>query len=416
MKKVTGMALLIAVFFAYQNCGQAFRSLGQNGLASSRNGLENELATPESESVESENSEPENVDPEMVLTCDQGFSKVGGECLFQIAPDSLRAKSELIDFDFGSNINRGLLTAAETHRQYLNVLKNQYSILTPENAMKWGPLRPSRNSFNFGPVNQIMDFAQKHQQKIHGHTLVWHLANPQWLVNGSFTPAEKESLLREHIRTVIQYFNINYPGQIVRWDVVNEAFESDYRSQQLRTTLWSDIGNAPADYIRLAFREVRAHAPQATLIYNDFSIETVNPKSTAVLDSLTRLRGEGVPIDAVGLQVHYSADYEAPSVAQFKENMIRFAQAGLEIYITELDVRYNATDGFSPFERRRAIDVYNNLSQACGETPMCRGLTTWGIVPVHSWIPQYFGGYGAFLPFDNQYQPTEAYQALENHF
>ena len=46
----------------------------------------------------------------------------------------------------------------------------------------------------------------------------------------------------------------------------------------------------------------------------------------------------GVPIDGVGLQMHISVD-AFPSKADVSANMARLVALGLEVHITEMDVR-----------------------------------------------------------------------------
>jgi endo-1,4-beta-xylanase len=48
---------------------------------------------------------------------------------------------------------------------------------------------------------------------------------------------------------------------------------------------------------------------------------------------------------------------------------------------------------------------------ACRTVKRCVGVTTWGITDDHSWIPSFFSGYGAALPFDENYRPKPAYFA-----
>src|SRR5215510_12249032 len=94
------------------------------------------------------------------------------------------------------------------------------------------------------------------------------------------------------------------------------------------------IGNS---YIELAFRRARAADSQAKLVYNDYNVETVNSKSTAMYNMVSDFKSRGVPIDGVGLQMHLTSgglDYNSLAT-----NMARFAALGVEIYITEMDVR-----------------------------------------------------------------------------
>lgn len=67
-----------------------------------------------------------------------------------------------------------------------------------------------------------------------------------------------------------------------------------------RTNVWyNTIGPA---YIPIAFRAARAADPHAKLYYNDYNIEWVGAKSTAIYALTQSLQAQGVPIDGVGFR------------------------------------------------------------------------------------------------------------------
>ena len=61
-------------------------------------------------------------------------------------------------------------------------------------------------------------------------------------------------------------------------------------------------------------------------------------------------------------------------------------------------------------------DDYASVVRACRETPRCVGVTTWGITDDRSWVPSFFSGYGAALPFDENYRPKPAVAAIIDGF
>ena len=54
----------------------------------------------------------------------------------------------------------------------------QFSSMTPENAMKMGPIHPEENRYNWAPADKIVDFAMKNGLKLRGHCLCWHNQTP----------------------------------------------------------------------------------------------------------------------------------------------------------------------------------------------------------------------------------------------
>src|SRR5258708_2429411 len=98
---------------------------------------------------------------------------------------------------------RGMLMGAavaaqplKTEAAYAQVLAREFNVIVPENAMKFGSLRPSRTQFDFADADAIVDFAETHAMKVRGHTLVWHNQNPQWLINGNFSNSEISRILK----------------------------------------------------------------------------------------------------------------------------------------------------------------------------------------------------------------------------
>ena len=87
----------------------------------------------------------------------------GVECVAQ----SLRRKADRAGVLVGAAVEPRLLSEAD----YAATLAREFNMLTAENALKWGAIRPTRERFNFGPGDRLVAFAQKHKMKVRGHTL-----------------------------------------------------------------------------------------------------------------------------------------------------------------------------------------------------------------------------------------------------
>ena len=280
---------------------------------------------------------------------------------------------------------------------YAETLAREFNQAEPENAMKFGPIHPARDQFNWLPADAVVNFAREHQMAVRGHTLVWHQQAPAWATAPDLTPAERAAILREHIAAVVG----RYAGKVYAWDVVNEAIEKDGSP---RKSPWSPV----PDYIESAFRWAHAADPQAKLFYNDYDAESVNPKSDAVYALVKDLKSRGVPIDGVGMQFHLTA--KPLPVASIEANMKRLTDLGLEVQITELDVRLPLDAPDLEAQAR----VYRDLMQTCLKFPKCTAVQTWGFTDKYSWVPGYFKGTGAALPFDRDYHPKPAWQAIHD--
>lgn len=290
------------------------------------------------------------------------------------------------------------VTGAKLNGTYGDIAGSQFSSLTPGNAMKWESVEPSRGTYNWAEADQIVNFAGAHNQQVRGHTLVWHSQNPGWLTNGSWTPAQLSTLLQDHITTEVT----RYKGRLAAWDVVNEPFNED---GTYRSTLW--YNNLGSDYIAQALTWARAADPSAKLYINDYNVEGVGAKSTALYNLVKSLKERGVPIDGVGLQAHLILG-QVPATLQ--QNIQRFADLGVDVAITELDIRMQLPATDAKLAQQKAD--YQTVTAACVAVSRCVNLTVWGFTDSDSWIPDVFDGYGAATPYDENYQPKPAYYGI----
>lgn len=290
------------------------------------------------------------------------------------------------------------VTGSELTGTYADITGREFGSLTPGNAMKWGSVEPTRGSFNWAEADQIVAFAQAHHQQVRGHTLVWHSQNPSWLTTGSWTPAQLSGLLQNHISTEVG----RYQGKITAWDVVNEPFNED---GTYRSTLWYD--NLGPGYIASALTWAHAADPAAKLYINDYNVEGVNAKSTALYNLVKSLKAQGVPIHGVGLQAHLVLG-QVPATLQ--QNIQRFADLGVDVAITELDVRMQLPADSAKLAQQKAD--FRSVVAACAAVTRCAGVTVWGFTDADSWVPSTFPGYGAATPYDENYRPKPAYYGI----
>lgn len=300
---------------------------------------------------------------------------------------------------------------------YASTLAREFNMVEAENVMKWGTLRPRQGTFNFGPGDRLVAFAQAHGMKVRGHTLLWSEYNPAWLAKGSFTPDQLSQMLQRHIETVMKH----YAGKVFAWDVVNEAFLAD---GQIEPSIWYDspgigLGGKGTAYIEQAFRWAHAADPQALLFYNDYDTEGINPKSDAVYAMVKDFKARGVPIDGVGLQMHIF-NLSTKDISQLADNIKRLADLGLQVHITEMDVGLPIDakgNLLSQADLSTQADIYRFVMKACLEQPRCTAFQTWGLTDKYTWIPDYTKGQkGAPLLFDRNYAPKPAYRAVLDSF
>lgn len=302
----------------------------------------------------------------------------------------------------GAAVNRG---AFETDEEYRQALNSEFSYFTPENAGKWGLLQPSNaEEWDFSVLDSMLESAEANNQLFKGHALVWHIQLPNF-VSDELTAEELRLLSETHINTTLT----RYAGRIYAWDVVNEAIEED---GSYRDSIW--LQKFGTDYIANAFYAARAADPHAQLIYNDYNIERINPKSDGVYNMVKGLVEAGVPIDGVGFQMHLSAG-SAPSSDQIIENLERFTALGLKVNVSELDVRTTQLPWNKATKLAIQQQVYHRVVDACLRVSGCEAVTTWGLSDRYSWIDTQFGPDDP-LQLDEQYGRKPAYFGMIDGF
>jgi endo-1,4-beta-xylanase len=293
----------------------------------------------------------------------------------------------------GRVVGAAVSTSHFNEAQYVNTWTSEFSSVTPENEMKWQNTEPNRGQFTFGSADQIVSRAQGAGMKIRGHTLVWHSQLANW-VNNINNASDLQNAMINHINGVMAH----YRGKIQYWDVVNEAFDGANRRQSIFQRL---LGNG---YIETAFRTARAADPTAKLCYNDFSTDGMNAKSNAVFAMVQDFKRRGVPIDCVGFQSHMIVN-QVPG--DYQANLQRFANLGVDVNITELDIRMPTPASQANLQAQ--ANNYRTVVNACLAVSRCTSMTVWGITDKFSWVPGTFPGQGAALLFDNNYGRKAAY-------
>jgi endo-1,4-beta-xylanase len=328
--------------------------------------------------------------------------------IFLVAgPRALRESAQTAGILIGAAVRPSLLSEAA----YSATLAREFSMVEPEDAMKWWIARRRADAFDFRGGDEIVRYAQSHAMKIRGHCLVWDHDNPEWLAQGHFKPDRLSHLLQEHIATMMKH----YAGQVFAWDVVNEALDEN---GNLKDSPWfnqpgiglADKGTA---YIEQAFRWAHEADPKALLFYNENGGEGLNRKSDAIYSMLRDFKHRGVPIDGVGLQLHISKlDIDTAAISA---NIARLTALGVQVHITELDVSVPLdSDGLAKNDDLlRQAEVYRGIVRACLQNAGCTAIQTWGFTDKYSWIGSHsHGTRGSALPFDRTYKPKAAYDAM----
>ena len=161
---------------------------------------------------------------------------------------------------------------------------------------------------------------------------------------------------------------------------------------------------------------------------NDYGIEGINSKSDALFNVVKGFIQDGVPVDAIGFQCHLTLGQVPPTL---QANLQRFADLGLDVAITELDINMRGPSNATALAQQ-AKDYYQ-VVDACVQTKRCVSVvsplhcrrrsgwmrrvtdggsqTVWGVSDDHSWIPN-----GQVLPWDANKNPKPAFFGIADAF
>ena len=374
-------------------------------------------------------------------------------------------------FLIGNISSPGLTIRGEGNAVMTEMFKYHFNAVTAENHFKPNAYTSGvypNLTWNWGDKDNTIAWAKANGQQVIGHTLAWYSQSADWLpsprtpASASVTRAEAKERLELFIQTVAGHFEAmrddyspGNAGNIVAWDVVNEAHlqrSTDWRANLRNagdgagTSMWyrdyangadTEAGESGADYIYDAFLFARKYAPGAMLYYNDFNCDNLI-KSTAIANMTNELNarwatdtannpqakpaysgsftdivsaylddGGRLLIEGLGMQAHYNTRVNVVSVRRALE---RYIATGVKVSITELDVSVAGAHIGSNEERIQAR-VYAELFALYKEySEHIERVTFWGLRDDLSWRarnrPLIFKGEG------DEFLPKEAFFAV----
>ncbi len=294
---------------------------------------------------------------------------------------------------------------------YADAVVSHFNSVTAENAMKWTVLRPSVDVWDWTQSDAIVDFAVANDLAVRGHTMVWgqQFGNglPPWMAEIS-DPAELERVM---VETITQQIT-RYADEIDRWDVVNEPLI--YGGADIDSNVY--MQQFGIGYIARAFEAAHAADPDASLWINEAFTEYYPDRAAALLNLVTDLVEQGVPIHGVGLQTHLVIDSPTP-VGSVDGLVLKLRDLGLDVAITELDVP------MSPSRDAAAqAELYRQVASECLISG-CSEITVWGVSDNVSWLDSpgirasnsllfSFNAESTPLLLDTAFEPKQAYEAL----
>ena len=311
-------------------------------------------------------------------------------------------------------------------KNYIDIIKREFSSLTCENEMKpqftldraltLANGTDDRAALNLDAAAPALAFAKENGIAVRAHTLIWHNQTPRWFFCKGWSEepeaefASREVILRRmenYICDAMEYVNRSYPGLIYAWDVLNEFIEPDNehpRGCRVRKNNWYAV--LGEDVPRYAFTFARKYAaPGQKLFYNDYN-EYEQPKRRFILDMLDPLIRDGL-VDGMGLQSHLLPEY--PGMDAYRAAMDEYASRGLILHVTELDIK-SLDDGEAG--RAALSERYARVFDAILGSGKVESVTFWGVSDAQSWLSRPDAPAYPLL-FDRNGEPKQAYFAVE---
>ena len=242
-------------------------------------------------------------------------------------PKTNLSKLYVNDFLIGVALPHQVTSLPKSDRAKLAA--SQFNSITPEDCLKWDVIQPQEGRFFYGFADDLVDFAQKRDIRIYGHSLIWPTETPNWVFQKTGGGQASREEVLDRMKTYIETVMLHFKGKIKTWEVVSEAFNDD---GTLRDSPWRrTVGD---DYIVKAFEFARAANPSVKLVYNDD--DGYNPaKHLSILTLVRELKAKNL-IDAVGIQGHWKVDY--PDTNKIGGCIREYASLGLKVMITEMDI------------------------------------------------------------------------------
>ncbi|KAK5659797.1 hypothetical protein OQA88_1009 [Cercophora sp. LCS_1] len=274
----------------------------------------------------------------------------------------------------------------------------EFGSTTPTNGQKWLFVEPEQGVFNFTEGEIVASKAKKHGLSLRCHALVCQLA--PWVEKVEWTPETLRAAIVSHVTKTAE----QWKGRCYAWDVVNEALNEDGTYRE--SVFYKVLGE---EYIKLAFKTAAKVDPKAKLYYNDYNLEWPSKKTEGAQRIVKMLQKEGIKVDGVGLQAHLIAENH-PTLDQHIDAIAGFAKLGVEVALTELDIRLQTPANATNLAQQK--EAYKNVVGACVQVKGCIGVTIWDFYDPFSWVPFVFEGEGAALLWFDDFSKHPAYDGV----
>ncbi|MFL2990924.1 MAG: endo-1,4-beta-xylanase [Cytophagales bacterium] len=280
--------------------------------------------------------------------------------------------------------NKAILRGTESKKNKEFVISNyngiQMSVYPAWDFGFWPKQKPNSIEdfdYNVDGLSELVNWGIENNMYLIHHCLFFpNKYFPNWFWESNYNSNELDEILNSYIEKVL-ITNKN-GAKIDALNVINEIFDkngnyrpSGYGNEDVK---WMDIGYEDDNshlngdlkindkhpiFVRKVLQKTRSLS-NAKLEIRDFNIAFGGKKADGLYQLVKHLKNSNVPIDAIGFQCHLNTNINY-NYDDMYDNIKRFQEIGVEIYITELDVGMNLWGGDGK-PRRKVSDVIKNDS------------------------------------------------------
>lgn len=275
---------------------------------------------------------------------------------------------ENVGIQSGTNIRTAPINQAPPNieQQARTIGENEFNLAvidrSVENFFSEGP----QGFFHLSAIQEELNEAAKTQMITRGQPLVYGRSDfkyNQWfkdaLQKGILNKDSLTQIMVNHVKTLVSQFK----GQMNQWVLVNEVGGED--------PYWDIIGK---DYPKIALQTAIEADANAYLIYNYDENKADGSVDNFTYDNVKELKAIG--LEGLGLQFHLDASQ--PHDKQKIIAMLRkYAELGVDIHITELDVKMVNVRGTEAERQHIQDDTYRTVIQAIIESKVVKSVAFW---------------------------------------
>jgi endo-1,4-beta-xylanase len=263
---------------------------------------------------------------------------------------------------------------------YRQLYVDHVKVITTDIALKMSRVAPAPGALQFAAADKLLQFCTRHRIAMRGHCLIWNEWVPQWIK--TMSNAEREKFFDSYVDEVVG----RYAGQFQSWDIVNEPFWPGHKAAGgYRLGPWYETFGP--NYVKRTFQRAGSSDRRTKFVLNEAHAERDDDVGRAIRGGLLRLVDElkdaGVPLHAVGLQGHLQPRYPHDH-ARFLDFVHALAARGVDIYITEFDVRDDTFPDDIQTRDAMVADTATRFLDNVLSVPAVKMLVTWQLADNYS--------------------------------